>query len=100
LNKPLVIFLIGILFGIVIAGFESYWDVEHPEDSLRFIIFSMSYRGFFANVSYYIILIIILPLIVIPQLKKKMSPKVLDAYYFIAGITFWGAVDGLYIILN
>ena len=99
LNNPLVLFLIGIVFGIAISGIEAFWESDHPEESLTFFIFSLTYGGFFANLSYYLILIVILPFVAIPQLKKKLNAKALLLYAFVTGITFWGAIDGLYIML-
>ena len=99
LNKSLVFFLIGIVFGIAISGIEAFWESDHPEELLTFFIFSLTYGEFFVNMSYYLILIVILPFIAIPQLKKKLTPKALLLYSFVTGITFWGAIDGLYIIL-
>jgi len=66
---------------------------------LNFLIFSLSFGGYLATFSYYVILIVLLPFVAIPELKKKLGPKFFSAYVFAAGITFWGAVDGLFIML-
>lgn len=45
-------------------------------------------------------MIFILPTVAVPQIKNKLGTKVMNAYYFTAGITFCGAIDGLEIILK
>jgi hypothetical protein len=41
-----------------------------------------------------------MPFVAIPKLKKKLGPKSLHVYSFVAGVTFWGAINGLYILLS
>jgi len=99
LYKPAVLFLFGILLGFIIMEIEAYSVADHPEDSLGFLLFSLTRGGYFAGVMYYVLLIIILPFVAIPQLKKKLTPKSFHVYSFVCGITFWGAVNGFYILL-
>ena len=79
---------------------EAFSVEDHPEDSLGFLLFSLTRGGYFAGVMYYALLLIILPFVAIPQLKKKLTPKSFQVYSFVCGITFWGAVDGLYVLLT
>jgi hypothetical protein len=100
LKKSVILFFTGIAIGIAISGLEAFWDTDHPEDSISFFIYSLTFGGFFANLSYYLILIVIMPFVAIPKLKKKLGPKSLHVYSFVAGVTFWGAIAGLYILLS
>jgi len=84
---------------MVITDIEALLDEDHPTDPLEFVIYSFSFGGFIATFSYYVILIIILPFVALPKLKKKLGPKALAVYVFVCGITFEGAIDGLYIML-
>ena len=99
LNKLLLIFISGIIVGALITDLEALFNPNHPNDILNFLIFAVSFGGFLTTISYYAILIIILPFIALPTLKKKLGPRSLRIYSFVAGISFWGAVDGLYITL-
>jgi hypothetical protein len=98
-NKPLTLFIGGIIIGALITDLEAFLDPNHPNDVVNFLIFAVSFGGVLANISYHVILIVILPFVAVPKLKEKLGPKSLQAYVFVAGITFWGAADGLYIIL-
>ena len=100
MNKPLGIFLIGIICGFLISEADAFSDTNHPDNLSEFLVYSVHYGGFFGNMSYYIILNLLLPPIVIPQIKSKMGSKVLSAYFLAAGISFWAAADGIYIILT
>ena len=85
--------------GALITDLEAFLDPNHPNDVVNFLIFAVSFGGVLTTISYYAILIIILPFIALPKLKEKLGSKSLQVYGFVAGITFWGAVDGLYITL-
>lgn len=100
MNKPLCIFFIGIFCGFLISEADAFSNTSHPDNLSEFLFYSVHYGGFFGNMSYYIILIFLLPIIVIPQIKSKMDARVLNAYYIGAGISFWAAADGIYIILT
>jgi len=99
LKKSLKLFVAGIIAAIIIIELEGLGQSNHPDDILNFFIFSLSYGGYFAAISYYVMLIIILPIIAFPDLKEKLGSRIMSAYVFVAGVTFWGAVDGLYIRL-
>jgi len=100
LKKPLAAFLIGIIFGFLISGLEVIWESDNPIVTLSIFLSGITFSGFLAKTSYYFILIIMLPIMVIPQLKKKLSPKIILVYTFAAGITFWGAINGIYNLLK
>jgi len=100
LKKSLILFIAGIIFGVLITDLEALGDPNHPNEILDFFVFSLNFGGFLANFSYYVILIIILPFVVLPDLKKTLGSRALSLYVFVAGVTFWGAVDGLYIMLS
>jgi len=100
LKKSLILFIAGIIFGVLITDLEALWEPTHPIEILDFFVFSLSFGGFLATFSYFVMLIIILPFIALPDLKKKLGSKALAVYVFVAGITFWGAIDGLYIMLS
>ena len=95
-----MLFLLGTLLGFVIMEIEAFSVEDHPKDSLGFLLFSLTRGGYFAGVMYYVLLIIILPFVAIPQLKKKLTSKSFHVYSFVCGITFWGAVDGFYVLLT
>ena len=95
-----MVFLIGVFAGIGISMVEVIWESGQPEDPLTLFVRSVTNGGFYVNISYYLILIFILPIIAIPQLKKRLPSKAILVYIFASGITFWGAVDGLYILLK
>jgi hypothetical protein len=100
MNKPLGIFFIGIFCGFLISEADAFSNTNHPNNLSEFLFYSVHYSGFFGNMSYYIILILLLPTIVIPQIKNKMGSRVMPAYFLAAGISFWAAADGIYIILT
>jgi len=99
LKKSFKLFVAGIIVAIILVELEGLGEPNHPDELLNFFIFSLSYGGFFVTISYYVMLIIILPFVAFPDLKKKLGPRALSVYVFVAGITFWGAIDGLYIRL-
>ena len=100
MKKSLVLFTAGIIFGFLITELEALWDPTHPNEVFDFFVFSLNFGGYLAKFSYYVILIIILPFVVLPDLKKTLGSRALSLYVFVAGVTFWGAVDGLYIMLS
>jgi len=100
LQKSLTLFIAGIIFGFIITDLEALWEPTHPNEILSFFVFSLSFGGYLASFSYFLMLIIILPFVALPDLKKKLGSKGLSVYVFVAGVTFWGAVDGLYVMLN
>lgn len=100
MNKPLGIFFVGIFCGFLISEADAFSNASHPDNFSEFLVYSVHYGGFFGNMSYYIILILLLPTIVIPQIKSKMGPSVMPFYFLAAGISFWAAADGIYIILT
>jgi len=99
LNKSLILFIGGIIVGVLSTDLEAFFNPNHPEDILNFLIFAVSFGGILSSISYYLILIVILPFVALPTLKAKLGSRSLRVYGFIAGVTFWGAVDGLYITL-
>ena len=100
MKKSLILFTAGIIFGVLITDLEALADPNHPNEILDFFVFSLNFGGFLATFSYYVILIIILPFVAIPDLKKKLGSRALSFYVFVAGVTFWGAINGLYIMLS
>jgi len=100
MNKPLAIFFIGIFCGFLISEADAFTNSNHPENLSEFLAYSIHYGGFFGNMTYYIILILLLPTLVIPQIKTKLGSRVLAAYFLAAGISFWAAADGIYIVLT
>jgi hypothetical protein len=100
LEKYIMLFLSGVIIAFVITELEALGESSHPDDLLNFFIFSLSFGGSIAKFSYYVILIVLLPIVAIPKLKKKLGPKSMLVYVFAAGVTFWGAVDGLFIMLS
>lgn len=76
------------------------WTIApHPLDEASLFIFSNTQGGFYLKNMYFIMIIIILPFVAIPELKKKLGPKSLHLYCFVAGVTFWGSIFGLYLSL-
>ena len=100
LDKHTKLFFSGIIAAFVISILEALAENSHPDNPLIFFIFSLSYAGYIVKFSYYVILIVLLPIVAIPKLKKKLGPKSMLVYVFAAGVTFWGAVDGLFIMLS
>ena len=97
--KSITLFFSGIIIAFLLTDLEALGQPSHHDDLLNFLIFSLSFGGYLTNFSYYVILIVLLPFVAIPELKKKLGPKPFSVYVFAAGISFWGAVDGLYIML-
>lgn len=94
------LFFVGIVVGFGLTILEGFTAKSHPDDPIGFLAFSLLFGGYIVKISYFVLLIIILPIIAIPKLKKKLGSKSFTAYSVAAGITFWGAVDGLFILLS
>jgi len=97
--KSITLFFSGIIIAFLLTDLEALGQPSHYDDLSNFLIFSLSFGGYLTNFSYYVILIVLLPFVAIPDLKKKLGPKLFSVYTFAAGISFWGAVDGLFIML-
>jgi hypothetical protein len=100
LDKHTKLFFAGIITAFIISILEALADHSHPENPLIFFIFSVSFAGYIVKFSYFVILIIILPFVAIPKLKKKLGPKSTSVYVFAAGITLWGAIEGIAFLLS
>ncbi len=100
LDKHTKLFFSGVVTAFVISIFEALADHSHPDNPLIFFIFSVSFAGYIVKFSYFILLIIILPFVAIPKLKKKLGSKSTSVYVFAAGITLWGAIEGMAALLS
>ena len=100
LDKHTKLFFSGIIVAFLISILEALADNSHPDNPLIFFIFCLSYTGYIVKFSYFIILIVILPLVTIPKLKNKLGSKSTSVYVFAAGITLWGAIEGISFLLS
>ena len=98
--KTIKLFLIGIIVSVFILELEDIGNFEElQQDPADYLINSYSLSSDIGKLSYYTLLVILLPFVAITPLKKRLSEKYLLLYCFLAGITFGFSIATIITIL-
>jgi len=71
-----------------------------PENPEEYFFFTISFTGPYVRLLYYSLLVIIIPLLAIPQLNEKVSKKIHYVYILLSGITFGFSIVGVYTVFT
>jgi len=71
-----------------------------PDDPTEYFLHTISFTGPYVKLLYYSLLVVVIPLLAIPQLDEKVSKNVHYVYILLSGITFGFSIVGVYTILT
>ncbi len=98
--KTIKLFIIGIIVSVFILELEDVGNFEKlQQDPADYLINSYSLSSDIGKLSYYTLLVVLLPFVAIAPLKKRLSEKHLILYSFLAGITFGFSIATIITIL-
>jgi len=69
-----------------------------PDDPSEYFTYAISFTGPYVKLLYYSLLVIVIPLLAIPQLDEKVSKKAHYVYILLSGITFGFSIVGIYTV--
>ncbi|MCV0401748.1 MAG: hypothetical protein K5777_07215 [Nitrosopumilus sp.] len=100
MRKSLKLFLIGLSISFLISMSEVFELENLPENPEEYFFFTISFTGPYVRLLYYSLLVIIIPLLAIPQLNEKVSKKIHYVYILLSGITFGFSIVGVYTVFT
>ena len=100
MRKSLKLFLIGLMISFVISMAEVFELEELPDDPVEYLHHSISFTGSYIRLFYYSLLVVIIPLLVIPQINEKVSKRIHYVYILLSGITFGFSIVGIYTVFT
>jgi len=93
-------FLIGLTISFVISMAEVFELEELPDDPVEYLHYSVSFTGSYIRLFYYSLLVVVIPLLVIPQINEKVSKRIHYVYILLSGITFGFSIVGVYTVFT
>jgi len=99
-RKSLKLFLTGLCISFVISVAEVFQLEQLPDDPAEYLFHTVSFTGPYVRLLYYSLLVIVVPLLAIPQLDEKVSKNVHYVYILLSGITFGFSIVGIYTVLT
>jgi len=93
-------FLIGLTISFVISMAEVFELEELPDDPVEYFHYSVSFTGSYIRLFYYSLLVVVIPLLVIPQINEKVSKRIHYVYILLSGITFGFSIVGVYTVFT
>jgi hypothetical protein len=100
MRKSLKLFVIGFGISFLISMGEVFELEELPVDPKEYLLYSISFTGAYLRLLYYSLLVIVIPVITVPQLKEKLSKRVHYVYVLLSGITFGFSIVGIYTVFT
>ena len=98
MRKSLKLFLIGFGISFMISMSEIFVLEQLPDDPAEYFLHTVSFTGPYVKLLYYSLLVVVIPMIAIPQLDEKVSKKVHYVYILLSGITFGFSIVGIYTV--
>ena len=96
----LKLFLLGLGISFLISLSEIFALKELPTDPQEYLIYTISFTSAYVRLLYYSLLVVVVPMIAIPQLNEKVSKRVHYVYIFLSGITFGFSIVGIYTVFT
>ena len=98
MRKSLKLFIIGFCISFLISMSEIFGLEQLPDDPLEIFLHTVSFSGAYVRLLYYSLLVIVIPLLAIPQLDEKVSKNFHYVYILLSGITFGFSIVGVYTV--
>lgn len=84
-----------------LISFSEVFELEElPDDPEEYLWYTISFTGPYVRLLYYSLLVVVIPLLAIPQLNEKIGKKTHYVYIFLSGITFGFSAVGIYTVFT
>ena len=100
MRKSLKLFLLGLSISFTISLSEVFELEQLPDNPEEYVFYTVSFTGPYVRLLYYSLLVVVIPLLAIPQLNERVSKKVHYVYIFLSGITFGFSAVGIYTVFT
>ena len=100
MRKSLKLFLLGLSISFMISMSEVFESEKLPDDPTDYLLYSISFTGPYVRLLYYSLLVVVIPLLAIPQLDEKVSKNIHYVYILLSGVTFGFSIVGVHTVLT